>query len=505
MSDIVESPNIGLSAQAASDKGRNWSIAHVQLTCRRECVGDVRLETQEQVDEFGALRCTKIIGSLIVTGTVASLEPLAALHKITGDLFVQENDSLSTLHGLECLREVGGQVTLIDASALTTVAALGNLQKIGGALEFIRTAVQRIGPFCHLKTLGNLFVVENAALERIDGFNSCHLRETSFINIVDNNRLQRVVGFNGLKTLEFSFFVAQNQQLQSIRVLQRLTFGAVILNTLPALTEFCDLPKVKETGTGIALTRLPLLRHLPAFPRLHTINGSFQVLDLPLVTNVDGFSALQIVTGTVVVFNTQSENLDGFAQLERIGGSLIILQNDALSSIQGLSSLLDVGMLISGNVILSNNISLSDFCGLQPIASQDPTGDPPFLVQNNAANPDKQAIAALQPCDVCNFVRLLLQRWVNDNVISTVTQRYFLFGGLGEQSVQCARRFNAITANQALILRGALEWYARQQETKCAKDLLLCCAPEGAPPCCASDIGLLRHELITQCTAFRQH
>lgn len=503
MSDIVENPNIGLSAQAASDKGRNWSSAHVQLTCRRECVGDVRLETQEQVDEFGALRCTEIIGSLIVTGTVASLEPLAALHTITGDLFVQENDSLSTLHGLECLRDVGGQVTLIDASALTTVAALGNLQKIGGALEFIRTAVQRIGPFCHLKTLGNLFVGDNAALERIDGFNSCHLREIEFATIRNNDSLQRVVGFNGLRTIEVTFALLQNNMLQSVRVLQRLTVGTVFVLDLPALTEFCDLTKVQTNrpATGLVFSQLPLLRHLPAFPRLHTINGTLQLDELPSVTNMDGLSAVKSVTGSVRILLTQFENLDGLAQLESVGRILAVLSNAALMSTAGLLSLTEVGDF----VIISDNISLSDFCGLQPLASQDPTGDPPFLVQNNAANPDKQAIAALQPCDVCNFVRLLLQRWVNDNVISTVTQRYFLFGGLGEQSVQCARRFNAITANQALILRAALEWYARQQETKCTKDLLLCCAPEGAPPCCASDIGLLRHELITQCTAFRQH
>src|SRR6056297_650881 len=103
----IEEVQLHCNAAQSSQKGTPWCAQKFKCAYRGTCVGDVRLETQAQVRAFGAKRCRCIVGSLVIAGTVTSLEPLSYLEKVTADIFVQNNASLTSLRGLERLRVVG--------------------------------------------------------------------------------------------------------------------------------------------------------------------------------------------------------------------------------------------------------------------------------------------------------------------------------------------------------------------------------------------------------------
>lgn len=486
-----------------STKGCGWTLDKMQFVeCGRECVGDVRLETQADVEQFGSRHCTKIVGSLVITGSVTSLEPLSGLRHVTEDFFIQLTDALVTLRGLESLRVVNGSFQILENSALESVAALRCLQQVGGGVfSFVQNAKTRFfGCFNRLHSVNNIFVVENESLEAICGFNSRKLKQIEGMLVAENPNLRKVTGLQWVRSAA-DFVCRFNEKCEKIAVLPRASSLSLSLASLPQLRCVADFPAAKEMSENLTFTNLPLLQHLPSFPCLRDLQPGLIVSRLPALKDIDALSNLRSIDNGILLFETGLRDLDGFINLQSVTGDVNISSNVNLLNIDGFSGL---ETYENGIFALQGNTLLADFCGLQPLANQNPQGPPPIFAIFNAENPTKEQIAVLPPCEMCKFVRSALQRWLDDGSVTPLTE-CFLLADLSTCSVAHALRYRAISGNQARILRGALDTQGERFGAD-PKALNLCCfddtercACAGSKPCRALTATNLRFAVATQC------
>lgn len=110
-----------------------------------QCVGDVTISSQSQVDNFN---CTILNGDLTISGDdINNLNGLSELTSVDGWLEIVENASLTNVEGLSALTSVDGSLYIWDNEALTNVDGLAVVTSVGH----------------------DLYIVDNDALTNIDG------------------------------------------------------------------------------------------------------------------------------------------------------------------------------------------------------------------------------------------------------------------------------------------------------------------------------------------------
>jgi hypothetical protein len=91
--------------------------------------GDVTLSSQAEVEAFAG---SFVTGNLTIQGSdIIDLTTLMTLDSVGGDLWVEDNDSLSNLNGLSNITSVGGLIIASNYS-LTNLDGLSNLSSLEG-------------------------------------------------------------------------------------------------------------------------------------------------------------------------------------------------------------------------------------------------------------------------------------------------------------------------------------------------------------------------------------
>ena len=89
---------------------------------------------------YAAAQCVHLDGSVVVGGQVNQLDTLAKLVSISGDLILNDADSITSgdLGSLDNLVEVGGSLRVLDcdANSLTSLP-FSALESVGGDLEIV--------------------------------------------------------------------------------------------------------------------------------------------------------------------------------------------------------------------------------------------------------------------------------------------------------------------------------------------------------------------------------
>ena len=226
--------------------------------------GDVTLNSQADVDAFGALNCKVIVGALVVEDTlgpdpICDLTPLKGIKEIGSSLSVIA-DCLTTLDGLEKLKSVGelgpfGFVGVIGAN-LVDVEALKKLSTVTGSINVINctqltsvtAAFSKITTIDTGKTtvpLTSIFVLNvdsNPALTDISGFgNLTHIE--GGLRILFNGALQDLDDLSALNTVGDDIFVVGNTAIQNVDELSNINSLQEDLFVFdnPALTQCCGL------------------------------------------------------------------------------------------------------------------------------------------------------------------------------------------------------------------------------------------------------------------------
>ena len=150
--------------------------------------GDVTLNTQIQVDDFGSQNYTKINGSLKIIGytsmqKINNLNSLSTLNYIRDHFWIQTNSELTNLNGLNNIKTVGYRLSIYKNDLLSDISALNNINSIGT----------------------DLVIEENNSLNNLNGLNSI----TSIISFTLKNNLilSNLNGLNNLKKIESNLYI----------------------------------------------------------------------------------------------------------------------------------------------------------------------------------------------------------------------------------------------------------------------------------------------------------
>jgi len=143
--------------------------------------GNITLETQQEVDDFGNDGYTSINGNLTIgflygstqSSNISSLDKLDALTFISGDLSIQNNPLLATLDGLENISSINGRLD-IYRNVLSNLNGLNNLTYLGGQLDINEeTLLNNLNGLRNLTNVnGTLQMFNNSALTNLEGLNN---------------------------------------------------------------------------------------------------------------------------------------------------------------------------------------------------------------------------------------------------------------------------------------------------------------------------------------------
>lgn len=243
--------------------------------------GNVTLNSQADVDAFGALNCKTVIGALEIIDTlgpdpICDLMPLRKLKEVGSSLTINAN-CLSSLAGLGKLKSVGelgpfGFVGVLGAN-LTDIDALDKLATVTGSINIIEcdalTSVN--GAFSRITTiesgksaqpLTSIFVLNingNDLLTDLSAFSGLTKIEGG-LRILTNAALLDLDDFSGLNTIGDDIFIFENAALQNVNELSNISSlnDDLFVFDNPSLTECCglysllcsDAPTCSANGVG---------------------------------------------------------------------------------------------------------------------------------------------------------------------------------------------------------------------------------------------------------------
>lgn len=208
-------------------------------------VGNVTLNSQEEVNEFGEMCYTKIDGTLKIgdffnygLNDITDLTPLSNLTEIfvtdpniaTGNLSVNAN-VLPSLQGLHNITSVTG-LSIHKCFELTDLNGLNGLIQIGGYSTLIsRLQIGSNDNLLNIDDLSNLVTLG-------------HITDTTFVDISGNHKLMNLDGLSNLANVEGKFFFNTVNQFSCGIACDGIE-GNIELN------DFCGVQNLFQTGDYI--------------------------------------------------------------------------------------------------------------------------------------------------------------------------------------------------------------------------------------------------------------
>ena len=371
-------------------------------------IGDVILNNQVEIDDFGAMGYTKIIGNLTIDNrpfqespVVENIDALQGLYEVDGNIEVIRNlslvnldgfqqlimvtgnldiggdfdpyldlvnDNLENLDGLSNLKSVGGNFTLNfgDCCTVVDISGLARLTTVGDGLRIYDMGVEGItslDPLNSLSSIGGTLGLQMNHLENVDGLsNVASIGET--LGLLDMYNLQNLQGLSQLQEIPRFLAIRRLDQFTSLSELSGMNIGSIIIRDCPNLTNLNAFENITSLG-HLILQQLHQLPDLRAFSNLESVETQLEIIDNDLLPDLSGL-----------------ENLGHDSSTEY----LVIGFNDGLTSLQGLNNVTDVF-----EIRVTDNTKLTDFCALNTLITSDPFIDRYFVV-GNAYNPTIQDI-----------------------------------------------------------------------------------------------------------------
>lgn len=386
--------------------------------------GNINLQNQIDVDNFGLLNYDTITGTLeigIETFTSASnvvdLTPLSTLQSVN-HLIINTAVNLLSLEGLHNLNSSVKSLRLWRNHRLRNIDALSNINSIEGLIIFECRSLVSIASLenAFAPTFTEIFIAENDELRNIDPLESFTAASTSDpgIKILYNSSLQNINGLRNIITPGERLSIVGNPSLLNIDGLESITqiqdsnFTSYLeiinndlienLDGLNQLTSFPGYLKITENG---ALQNLNGLTNLTTPVEFIDISGNSALTSLEGLAGIPGSPDLSIF----ITLNPSLINLSGLNNLTECF-SINISNNDNLTNMSALNSLTDCNLIsVNYNNNLTNldgfesidqyinsfavtfNPLLSDFCGFNNYFINPSNAPENFYVYENLYNP----------------------------------------------------------------------------------------------------------------------
>jgi hypothetical protein len=322
--------------------------AHLTLFSQTHPLVSFNFTTQAQIDNFQTDHpgVTEVTGDVTISGDeILNLYGLEVITRISGDLWIDNNDSLTTLIGLHNLEYIGGSLHLAGLGGIHDFTGLEKVAAVGGKFEisFTKELVNAVGLNQLTSLGGDLDMLFNKKLVDLTG-----LAQLTTINggilAHGNEQLQSLSGLEGITHVQGNLSLTYNQELES-------------LNGLNQVNIIDGYLRIEDHGAN--------LQNMAGLEQLTEV-GSYILIDgNPGMIDLVGLDNLVQANGLHVENNLEIRSLEGLNQLTTLGGSLYLENNNRLKNLDPLLNLTS----ITGNIILNWNDSLTSLFGLQHVES----------------------------------------------------------------------------------------------------------------------------------------
>jgi hypothetical protein len=276
-----------------------------------------------------------------------------------------------------------GELYVSGPDALDALDELGGVTCVTGSIGIFDTDLTDLAPFSSLAMIGGgLFIVDNDALEGVDGLESL-ISVGDSVSISRNNALQDLAGLASLSEMgpvneppyTTTFDIADNASLPacwSWRIADQL---GTVCGPLGAPFENCG----GNAGAGSCGELPPGFVCEPGASGPGVFQGSLGLYGQGAGDFASELGGITCVTHDVTIDHTDLVDLSVLSSLTAIGGGLYIVDNDALDSVDGLEALARVG----GSVLISRNEQLHGLAGLASLSEMGPVNLPPYTTTFN--------------------------------------------------------------------------------------------------------------------------
>lgn len=182
-------------------------------------------------------QCTKLAGSLSLSGSVSDLSPLSNLQSIDLSIDIY-GTQISSLNGLGKLTTVGDKVFIHSNDKLTSLDGL-NLQTVtGGVLVYDSTSLTSI-----------------SGLSTLTAINPTNSNQYPFgLSIYNNPKLASLKGCENIKSIGNMLYISALPSLTSLAGLpSNILAKNITITNMAALTDISVLSTYKSDTAGCAL------------------------------------------------------------------------------------------------------------------------------------------------------------------------------------------------------------------------------------------------------------
>ncbi len=319
----------------------NFSVfPYVLLICfisnsrAQVCTGNIKLETQSDVDNFNINypSCTELEGNLLITGNdITDISPLVQLNKVIGDFEVVNCQNLVSINDTEL--NVIGSIRIIENESLNDIHGFNSTDSLKTLYIFENPVLNIVAGFDDLKVASDsLHVDSNDSLEIIPSF-----KNIDFINhlhIDRNSKLESVIGFNDLDSIN----LLEIFSVPIIDGFNALIKGGTILISGTDIIKIEGFNNVERIAGGLWLANIIQEEPIEIFNKVKTIG-----FNLTLSVQGGEFNSLlqleEVQSNHINILNCNFQNLDFLSNMKRMGGFKPFIRIDDCPNLTDISGL----------------------------------------------------------------------------------------------------------------------------------------------------------------------
>ncbi|GHC54777.1 cadherin repeat domain-containing protein [Ulvibacter litoralis] len=215
--------------------------------------GGITLETQLDIDNFGANNYTHVTGNLFIGSLNQStmfnnLRPLSSIKHIGNQLNIYDNDGLTSLTGLENI-ETAGTINIMLNDVLTDISALSNITELTLSLQLYGNPVlANLNGLNNITSVSYLSITDNDSLVNLDDLHISNITES--FEIDENDLLTDINGLSGISSINGELSIFNNNSLSNIDGLSNLSTltDNLFIEMNNNLTDLCGLQNLLTNG-----------------------------------------------------------------------------------------------------------------------------------------------------------------------------------------------------------------------------------------------------------------
>lgn len=352
--------------------------------------GEVVLQNQSEVDEFGAMNYTSINGNLIISGNfnspeLTNIDALKSLNTIKGDFEIKFNATLININGLKNMEAVDGNLLIQENISLKNLDGFEKLEAIGGSLIIRNNGLDNIEGLGKLNKIGeDLVIAAEFKIDNLDMFSKVNALKDLYLfgdKISNLNGLKNAKGINSVRldVKGLTDISALSEMSSSLNVIS-------LSNTL--VSDLSVFSNVKNTNY-VEFRNNNNIQNFIGLSELESVVGGLVVSGNDNLLNFSGLENLSEIGDEITIEgNLKLSEIGSLTKMTILNKNLYIKFNDKLTSLDGFKNIVSA----PGRIEIENNPTLNNFCFLNTLLSND--GENILNISLNAYNPSKEEILA---------------------------------------------------------------------------------------------------------------